>query len=120
MFRSKLTDLAAAGLLLTVPVAFAQPVSRDEATIIERGPHHRLWQRVEVETNDFLGQVVYRTNIAYAELETGMHFLSKDGEWAESRPEIELLEDGAAATNLQFQVFFAGNLNAPGPAIALR
>jgi hypothetical protein len=38
----------------------------------------------------------------------------RDGEWAEANPKIELLEDGAAATNLQSQVFFAANLNAPG------
>jgi hypothetical protein len=105
--------------LMGVQVCFGQTDSSDAARIGERGLHHRLWQRFDAETNYVLDRVIFHTN-SYTELETGLHFLDPSGRWVESRAEIELSEDGAAATNLQFQVFFAANLNAPGTAGAVR
>src|SRR2546425_3085210 len=53
----------------TAPVALGD--TKSAYRIAERGPHHRVWQRVTAETNP-LGRVHYRTN-SYTELATGMH-----------------------------------------------
>ena len=82
-----------------------------EFSIVERGANHRVWCKVTVETN-LIGRVQFRTN-AITELETGMHF-AENGEWKETKAEIELLADGAAATNGPHKVFFAGNVNTVG------
>lgn len=80
-------------------------------SIVERGENHRVWQRIMQETDNF-GRTAWRTN-AYNELETGMHYRAGD-EWRETRAEIELLADGAAATNGPHKVFFSANLNSVG------
>ena len=59
-----------------------------------------------------LGEAAAQTN-SFTELETGMHFL-RNGQWMESEAKIELLADGAAATNGPHTVFFAANLNTIG------
>ena len=85
--------------------------------IIEIGENHRVWQRVVTETNEF-GKVVSTTN-SFTELQTGLYYQSGPGDkWLETKAEIELLADGAAATNGPHKVFFAANLNAVG-AISL-
>ncbi len=73
--------------------------------VIERGPHHRVWQQTALETN-FAGQVITRTR-SYTELTTGLHFL-ENGEWKESKAEIEILPNnaGAIAAKGQHKVIF--------------
>src|SRR5262245_52507379 len=69
--------------------------SRSAYSVVERGPHHRVWSRVTWETNA-LGRAIAHTN-SYTELETGMHYL-QDGRWLESSLEITLTPGGAIAT----------------------
>jgi hypothetical protein len=47
------------------------------------------------------------------ELASGLNYL-KDGQWIESKEEIELFQGGAVARQGQFQVIFAPNLNEVG------
>jgi hypothetical protein len=82
-------------LPVQVGVGAESPPAGDVAyQIVARGPHHRVWSRVALETNA-LGNAVAHTN-SYTELATGMHYAS-NGQWLESKAEIELLADGAAA-----------------------
>ena len=53
---------------------------------------------------------------SYVELATGMHYL-KDGQWTESKEEIELIEGAAVARLGQHRVAFAANLNVQGASI---
>jgi len=94
---------------LTVSVT-AQVNEAPRFEIVERGDHHRVWQSVTTET-DAKGRIHYRTN-SYTELGTGMHYF-KDGQWLESREEIEIVPDGAIARHGRHQVIFAANCNAP-------
>src|SRR5262245_43554703 len=57
-------------------------------TISERGPHHRVWQRIETLTNA-VGRVITNRH-SYTELATGLHF-RKNGEWVETSEQIDLL-----------------------------
>jgi hypothetical protein len=50
---------------------------------------------------------------SYVELASGLHYW-KDGEWVESKEEIELFQGGAVARNGQHQVIFAPNINSAG------
>ena len=79
--------------------------------ITDRGPNHRVWSRVVLETTPS-GEPRARTN-SYTELATGMH-RSVNGKWVESSAQLQITATGARATNSQHQVAFLGNLNAPG------
>ena len=71
-----------------------------EYSIVERGPHHRVWQRTETHTGPDGKQ--YSIVHSYTELATGMHYL-KDEQWVESKAEIEILPNGAGAAASQGQ-----------------
>ncbi|HEY9175905.1 MAG TPA: hypothetical protein VI136_26795, partial [Verrucomicrobiae bacterium] len=79
--------------------------------VTERGPHHRVWMKVILETNS-VGLVEAQTN-RYTELATGLHYL-QDGQWRESKEELELVAGGAIARQGQHKVRFAANLATVG------
>lgn len=83
----------------------------DRATVVERGPHHRVIERMISELQPD-GTRRDRTS-SYTELATGMHYL-KDGQWQETQEEIEIFQGAAAARQGPHQVIFAANLNSPG------
>lgn len=93
----------------------AQTDARGEAEWIaaERGPHHRVWQRVEWETNA-LGRVVERTN-SYTELATGLNYFDEATQaWQPSREEWLVYPDGIVARAGRTRVILAHNLNLAG------
>jgi hypothetical protein len=61
----------------------------------ERGPNEKTWYEITGVTNQS-GEVILHTNKAYVELATGMHYF-RDGQWLESKEQIEVLADGRAA-----------------------
>jgi hypothetical protein len=79
--------------------------------IAERAAHQRVWRRDNLVTLAD-GRVVNRPT-GYTEMATGLHYW-ENGEWKESRDEIEVTPTGAAATKGQHQVYLAGNINSPG------
>jgi hypothetical protein len=87
------------------------PTGSTPYTIVESGPHHRVWQRVTTQT-DTSGGVSYKTN-AYTELATGLNQFI-DGKWIPSSQTIQITADGAAATNGVHHAFFSGNINTTG------
>src|SRR5262245_38644029 len=88
------------------PVPDIRPAPSDYS-IVERGPHHRIWQRVLLETNR-LGKILATTN-SYTELQTGMHWKNARGQWVESSTDIQVQADGGAiATNLSHRLYFPG------------
>ena len=82
-----------------------------EIVVTERGPHHRVIERMVRELQPD-GTVKERKS-SYTELATGLHYL-KDGQWLESKEEIEIFNGAAVARQGQHQVIFAANLNSPG------
>jgi len=79
--------------------------------IVEIGANHRIWQR-ETYAAYPNGQVV--TNITkYTELASGLYF-QKNGQWTESKEEIESYPGGAVAQTGSYQVIWANNLNSEG------
>lgn len=93
----------------------AEKSSPETRTVTARGAHHRVWQREHLITLPD-GRTVNRPT-GYTELATGLHYL-ENGAWQESRAEIEITPEGAAALHGPHQVRFAGNLNTRG-AISL-
>jgi len=113
--------LSSAQIQLGQPIPAQVGVAAEESPagsaayqIVSRGPNERVWSRVTWGTNAF-GKAVARTN-CFTELETSMHHW-RNGQWLESEAKIELLADGAAATNGPCQVYFAANLNSPSALI---
>ncbi len=80
-----------------------------QATIIERGPHHRVWQWTETDEN---GQPVSHS---FTELATGLHYLNPlTGQLEESREAFEITATGyAVARHGPHQLLLAPNINAP-------
>jgi hypothetical protein len=74
----------------------------------ELGPHHTLWQTVRRGVTSS-GKTYFRTN-SYVALETGMHYW-EDGQWKDSKEEIEILNGAAVAQKGQHKVIFAANPN---------
>ena len=79
--------------------------------VVERGPHHRVWERTE-HVLSATGRSVPRVH-SYIELATGMHYL-KDGQWLEAQETIEAFPGGAVARQGQTHVIFANNLATAG------
>src|SRR5262245_31579759 len=97
--------LYTAPLVLGIVAAFAQ------GTVVERGPHHQVLQRVIEETRPD-GKVVPRVS-TIVELETGMNYL--DGqEWKSTVAEIEIVNGTAVARRGPHQVIFEANLKTAG------
>ena len=93
---------------------FATPLSTvvpyDQTT--ERGPHHRIHQYTRQITNA-LGQLETITN-KYTQLETGLHYKGDNGEWLESKAEIEIQPGGAVARKGPHKVIFASQIHSAG------
>jgi hypothetical protein len=85
----------------------AEPANR----IVERGPHHRTWERT-IEESQPDGRKVTRTTRT-VELASGLHYF--DGaEWHETRELIEPHHNGAVAHRGPHKAAFAANLNTFG------
>ncbi len=93
---------------LTALLAQAPPDGKFPYVETERGPNHSVFQRLVLETNS-IGKILLVTN-SYTELETGKHFW-RGGQSLASQAKIELLADGAAATNGPHHAYFAADLN---------
>lgn len=78
------------------------------AVVIERGPHHRVWQSVVTDIG-LDGESYWRTN-SYVELQIGVSVL-EGGVWTDANDVIELHPEGAVAQHTQHKVIFAPNLN---------
>ena len=79
-------------------------------TIVERGPHHRVWQST-IRSVDEGGRETVRTG-GYVELATGLHYW-KEGQWQESREEFKVLPAAFVAVEGPHRVILARNLNGP-------
>lgn len=79
--------------------------------VVERGPHHRVWQSVTSELGP-TGETIWHTN-SYTELQSGLCYQEK-GQWVDASEEIELHPEGAVAQHTQHKVIFAPNLNTVG------
>ena len=75
-------------------------------SIVDRGPHHRLWAKVTWRTNA-LGRITVHTN-SYTELSTGLHY-PRDGRWAEASENIGVVPGGGAVTNAGHQILLSAN-----------
>jgi len=97
--------------ILLAVTTFEIRADSPEPTVADRGAHHRVWQRI-LERVGPDGKAIKQTN-SYVELATGLHY-QKDGQWLESKEEIELFEGGAVARHGQHQVIFTANINTAG------
>lgn len=112
----KITMLVLASGLLTGWVAngqvtgFGTVASRDAYAIVEVGRDQRIWERIEYEPGSDGREVPRRRH--YTELETGMHYW-EDGQWKETREEIEIVADHAVASRGGHKVIFSPNITDP-------
>src|ERR1051325_11960083 len=63
--------------------ALSSQASEPGMSVVERGPHHAVWQQVSEHTTSY-GRRYFVTNF-YQELATGKHYLNRD-EWLPSVP----------------------------------
>jgi hypothetical protein len=77
--------------------------------VSERGPDYRVWQKI-IQTVDKQGNLTSQAKPAYIELTTGMHY-QNNGQWMESKEEIQILPNGtAAATQGQHRAYFPSDI----------
>lgn len=96
-----LSSLEAGAQLATPTVAL-------ETKIIDRGPHHRTWQRV-VQATWPHGAVFLRTN-SYVQLQNGAHYQNANGEWIESEETIEIVNGIGIAEKGLHKATFPANI----------
>ena len=72
----------------------AQASAPGEWTIIERGPHHQVHERIELL--DLGGGRVERIPHRHVELASGMHYWD-NGQWKESKAQFTVLPSGYPA-----------------------
>jgi hypothetical protein len=85
------------------------PAQDTPYAVVERGANHRTWERTLHEKRPD-GTIIPHIH-GYTELATGMHF-SEQGQWLESKEEIEILPSGtAAAVRGQHKVYFPADIN---------
>lgn len=105
--------LVGALLLAQLPATLHAAGTQDSShAIVERGPHHRVWERIEYQATPW-GVNVPRVH-RYTELATGLHRLDEQGAWVDSSDEIEAVPGGAVARQGQTRVRFANNLATAG------
>jgi hypothetical protein len=76
--------------------------------IANQGANNRIWERITYERAPD-GRIISKKH-HYTELATGLNYL-KNGQWVESKEEIDSLPNGgAAATQGQHQVYFPGDI----------
>ena len=69
----------------------------------------QVWQRIDT-LRDSKGNTVTKTNVAYVEMQTGLHY-REDGQWKDSREVIESYPGGAIARYGNHKVIFAENFS---------
>ena len=94
------------------------PAARVAPTIIARTPNSRTWARIARQTNA-AGVVSLVTNSAYVEMATGLCFSNAAGNLVDATEVVDIVADGAAATNAAHRVHFAGNANTARGAVHL-
>ncbi len=84
------------------------PIS--DAVIVDRGAHHRTWQRVRDNVHPS-GKITKGTNYI-VELCSGLHY-QENGQWIETEEAIlpDFQKGGASAAHGPHKVWFAPNLN---------
>ncbi len=101
--QAQLADKDASGLETEL-----QPVSQTLQPA-EKDADSQVWYRIDT-LRDAKGNTVIKTNLAYLELQTGMHY-REEGEWKVSREVIESYPGGAIARQGGHKVIFAENFN---------
>src|SRR5262245_54062293 len=104
------------GFILSIIAGFLFPArsslaARLEPAISERGPHHRVWERISTVTLPN-GQELERKS-SYTELGTGMHYW-KEGQWQESQARFRVFPGGAVANEGPFQLIIGTDIAAEG------
>jgi hypothetical protein len=95
--------------LLVAGATTGRPTLQDTPyAVVDRGANHRVWQRTTYETRPDGKQIPHIHQ--YTELATGLHYW-KNGQWIESKEEVDILPNGAAAaTQGQHQVYFPDDI----------
>ncbi len=78
------------------------------AVVARRDLNQRLWEGIQVETNQLGGVRIY-TN-TFVEISSGMNY-RENGAWRESKEIVEIVENGAVARQGPHKVSFAANVN---------
>ncbi|HTI72821.1 MAG TPA: hypothetical protein VMF06_22800, partial [Candidatus Limnocylindria bacterium] len=78
----------------------------------EKGLHHKHVRWVQRVTNE-VGETLDVTN-SYVHMQPGLHYLTTNGQLAESRPVFEIKDGVAIANRMQFKVRIGGNIASAG------
>jgi Regulator of chromosome condensation (RCC1) repeat len=87
--------------------------------IMGRNLNSRVWGKIVNTTNE-AGQVALTTNTAYVEVASGLSYSNSAGQLVDSSEEIDVVADGALATNAAHRVHFATDINTSGGSIDLQ
>jgi hypothetical protein len=83
-----------------------------DPVIVERGANYRIVQTVTSLPQED-GSTLFQTNL-YTELANGMNYLDANGQWAETKEEIEIINGLGVARQGPHTVIFNANINVAG------
>jgi hypothetical protein len=97
--------------IVAVILSLTSMAQTPEPAVVERGPHHQVWQTVTVETNEFGDEITLTGE--FVELATGLNYLNPaTGQWEASQSRFEIGPEGhAVAQRGQHQVILSPNIN---------
>jgi hypothetical protein len=116
--KAKTYQLAGTAVLMilastNLPAQTVETIAETTPTIVERGPHHRVWESaVDVPVGKRMIKQIHR----YTEMASGMHYSDPNapGQWLECKEVIDIVNGFGVATQGQVQVIFSPNLNTSG------
>jgi len=111
LYFSAICFLGSLQYLSAAPSGSSQIVNVPEPTpyeVVTRDANSRVWEQMVYEKSS-TGEVIGKKH-SYTELATGLHY-QKNGKWAESKEQIDILPDGTAqAIQGQHQAYFPGDI----------
>jgi RHS repeat-associated protein/uncharacterized delta-60 repeat protein len=111
--NAQITDTTSTTTATSTAITRLDPLPSAPATVVERGAHHRVFERTRLEPNG-LGRLVPRKT-SYVELSTGMNYRGDNGQWLPTEELIEIVPNGAVARRGPHKVAFAANINVASP-----
>src|SRR5260221_14587982 len=110
--KTSLSIWTAALVLSSISLLHGAPAVTNKPAVLYvvtgRDANSRIWERT-VYRLDQSGKAVPKKT-SYTELATGLHY-QKNGQWVESKEQIDILPDGtAAATQGQHQAYFPSDV----------
>jgi len=97
----------------------AVQAQEETASVLDRGPHHAVLERIQSFPAE-PGESSPSVTNTFVRIEDGLHYWDPEKQdWQEAREEIFIVPNGAVAPFVQQKTFYSSNGNDPRGALTL-